>query len=336
MKKEKIAKKDLYLNCFNVAPGVWGLKDLLVNVYMIHNPIDNNWILVDAGLKTSAPKIRRMAEHLFWPDTRPSAIILTHAHFDHVGSLNTLAEEWEVPVYAHAMEKPYLTGVSSYPPPDPSVGGGLLSAISWAYPKGPIDIHSRLEILPADGSVPGMPEWKFIHTPGHAPGHISLFRQRDRVLLAGDAFVTTKQESAVSVILQSKELSGPPKYFTYNWGSAARSVRILANLNPDIVATGHGKPMKGEEMRTSLHNLADHFEELAVPTSGRYVGDPALVNEDGVQYVPPANNYGLLLKLAGVTAAVVVGFLLTRKFNQKEKALFNFTQKEKGFSRIFA
>lgn len=325
MKKEKIAKKNLYLNCFNVAPGVWGLKDLFVNVYMIHNPIDNNWVLVDTGLKNTAIKIRRMAEHLFWPDTRPSAIILTHAHFDHVGSLNTLAEEWEVPVYAHYMEKPYVTGASSYPPPDPSVGGGLMSAMSWAFPKGPIDIEKRLQLLPQDGSVPGLQEWKYIHTPGHAPGHISLYRQRDGVLLAGDACVTTKQESVVSVILQTKEISGPPKYFTYNWNSAARSVRTLAELNPEIIATGHGKPMRGEEMRRSLHNLANHFEELAVPAHGRYVGEPALVNEEGVQYIPPVHSYGLVLKLAGLTAAALVIFLLAKNYSNKQKPLLHFS-----------
>jgi hypothetical protein len=146
------------------------------------------------------------------------------------------------------------------------------------------------------------------------------------VLIAGDAFVTTKQESAVSVMLQSKELSGPPKYFTYNWDSAARSVRTLADLNPDIVATGHGKPLRGQEMRRSLHNLADRFEELAVPAHGRYVGDPALVNENGVQYVPPANNYGLILQAAGLTAVAVIGFLLAKNYTtKKRKSLFNFS-----------
>ena len=325
MKKEKVAKKDLYLNSFNVAPGVWGLKDLFVNVYMIHNPLDSSWVLIDAGLKTSAPKIRRMAEHLFWPDTRPAAIILTHAHFDHVGSLNTLAEEWEVPVYAHPMERPYLTGLSSYPPPDPSVGGGLMSAMAWAYPKGPIELKNRLEILPADGSIPNLPDWRYIHTPGHAPGHISLYRERDGVLIAGDAFVTTKQESAISVMLQTKEISGPPKYFTYNWQSAGRSVRILSDLHPQIVATGHGKPMKGEEMRRSLHNLANRFRELAVPSHGRYVDDPAMVNEQGVQYIPPANNYGMILKIAGITAAALVGFLLTKNYTKKKRSLFDFS-----------
>ena len=325
---KRARSKNAYLSSFIVAPGVWGMKDLFVNIYMIHNPIDNNWVLVDAGLKSSAPKIRMLAEELFWPDTRPSAIVLTHAHFDHVGSLNTLAEEWETPIYAHVMEKPYLTGMSSYPPPDPSVGGGLMSAMSWAYPKGPIDVSKRLNILPADGSIPGLPGWQYIHTPGHAPGHISLYREVDGVLLAGDAFVTTKQESVVSVFFQSKQLSGPPKYFTYNWTSAAASVRTLADLNPDIVATGHGQPMRGEAMRRSLHNLAENFEALAVPAHGRYLNDPAHVNEEGVQYFPPPNHYSIFLKYVGFATAVLVGVLLAKKYTQKRtkrKQLFKFS-----------
>lgn len=311
MKKEKISKQ-MYIDWFAVAPGVWRIKDLFVNVYLIHNPPDNKWVLLDAGLKTSAAKIRKVAEHLFWPETSPSAIVLTHAHFDHIGSLRNLAEEWDVPIYAHAMEKPYLTGVSSYPPPDPSVGGGLMTLLSFTYPKGPVDVAERLLILPEDGTIPGLPEWKYIHTPGHAPGHISLFRQRDKLLLAGDAFVTTCQESAFSVMMQSRELHGPPKYFTYNWQSAERSVRILADLEPEIAATGHGKPMAGESMRKALHNLAENFHELAVPHSGRYVAEPALVNYQGVQYTPPAHNRNLLLTVAGITAAAVVGFLVVK------------------------
>ena len=312
MKQEKI-KKQMYIDWYSVAPGVWRIKDLYVNMYLIHNPADNKWVLLDAGLKSSARKIQKVANHLFWPESKPSSIILTHAHFDHTGSLKKLAEEWDVPVYAHSLEKPYLTGISSYPPPDPSVGGGLMSLLSFTYPKGPIDISDRLLILPDDGSIPDLPEWKYYHTPGHAPGHISLFRQRDRLLLAGDAFVTTCQESAFSVLLQKREMHGPPKYFTYNWGSAERSVKLLADLEPEIAATGHGKPMSGKELRQGLHSLAEHFREEAVPRSGRYVNEPALVNYDGVQYTPPPKNTRLILTVAGITTAALVGFLVAKK-----------------------
>jgi glyoxylase-like metal-dependent hydrolase (beta-lactamase superfamily II) len=311
MKREKISKQ-MYIDWYSVAPGVWRIKDVFVNMYLIHNPSHNKWVLVDTGLKTSAGKIHKVAGHLFWPDSKPAAIILTHAHFDHVGSLRKLADKWDVPIYAHSLERPYLTGVSSYPPPDPTVGGGLMSLLSFIYPKGPIDVSDRLLALPDDGTIPELPEWRYYHTPGHAPGHISLFRQRDRLLLAGDAFVTTNQESAISVLLQKRKMHGPPKYFTYNWISAERSVKTLADLEPEIAATGHGSPMAGEELRQTLHHLADNFREIAVPHSGRYIEEPALVNYDGVQFTPPSKNKKLILAVAGITTAALVGFLMAR------------------------
>lgn len=319
MKREKIDKQ-MYIDWYSVAPGVWRIKDLLVNMYLIHNPSNNTWVLLDTGLSTSANKIKNVAKHLFWPEITPSAIVLTHAHFDHTGSLRKLADEWDVPIYAHSLEKPYLTGASSYPPPDPSVGGGMMSLLSFLYPKKPVDVADRLVILPEDGTIPVLPDWKYFHTPGHAPGHISLFRASDKLLLAGDAFVTTRQESALSVITQKREVHGPPKYFTYNWGSAERSVKILAALDPNIAATGHGKPMAGSELRDALHHLADNFRELAVPRSGRYVDEPALVNYDGVQYTPPPRNTKLLLAVAGITTAAVVGFLVAK--NRKRLSLW--------------
>lgn len=306
-------KRQHKINWFAVAPGVWGIKDIFVNMYLVHLPSEHGWVLVDAGLKSSGSKIKKVAEHLFWPDISPKAIILTHAHFDHVGSLKALADEWDVPVYAHTMEEPFLTGLSSYPPPDPSVGGGMMSLMSWAYPKGPIDISDRLYLLPEDGSIPFMPEWTYIHTPGHAPGHISLFRKRDGLLLAGDAFVTTRQESAIAVMRQEKELNGPPKYFTYNWSTAGESVKRLTGLDIRIAATGHGKPMSGDELRNGLYNLSVNFEELAVPAHGRYVDDPALVNREGIQYLPPSKTTGLILKAVGITAAAIFTIMFAKK-----------------------
>src|SRR5690606_32134649 len=135
-------------------------------------------------------------------------------------------------IFAHAQELPYLTGHRSYPSADPTVGGGLMSAMSFMYPNSPINLGSHIHALAKDGSLPKMPDWQYIHTPGHTPGHISLFRGRDKVLIAGDAFVTTQAESAIDVLTNRKKLSGPPKYFTPNWVSAALSVRKLKDLRP--------------------------------------------------------------------------------------------------------
>ncbi|HVG41932.1 MAG TPA: MBL fold metallo-hydrolase, partial [Chitinophagaceae bacterium] len=174
-------------NVFAVAPGVWRMKDLFVNVFIIQDRDSTNWVLVDAGLKSSATKIRKMATEVFGSTGKPIAIVMTHGHFDHRGSLKELADEWGVSAYCHHMEMPYLTGKASYPPPDPTVGGGMMSYSSFLYPKAPIDVSDHILELPEDGSIPELNDWKWIHTPGHTPGHISLFREKDGVLVAGDA-----------------------------------------------------------------------------------------------------------------------------------------------------
>jgi glyoxylase-like metal-dependent hydrolase (beta-lactamase superfamily II) len=317
MKEEITQTKEKHSLYFDVAPNVWGTKDVFVNMYMVQDKETKDWVLIDAGLRSSAPKVLKMAEKLFGTDSRPAAIILTHGHFDHTGSLLKLAEEWHVPVYCHYLELPYLSGRSSYPPPDASVDGGLMAKMAWVYPKKPINAEDRLQVLPSDGSVPFLSEWEYIYTPGHAPGHVSFFRRHDRVLIAGDAIVTTIQESAMSVMVQRKKLSGPPKYFTYDWEAARNSVITLAELKPRIIASGHGKPMQGPEMEAALHNLARHFDEIAVPRHGRYKNEPALVDASGVRYIPPKERkVPWLLISVGVTvvaAAVTIALLNSGK-----------------------
>lgn len=307
-------------NLFTVAPGVWGRKDLFVNFFMIQDLVTDQWVLVDAGLKWSAPKIKEMAAYLFGEETKPKAIILTHGHFDHVGSVAKLAEEWDVPIYSHHLEVPYLTGQSNYPPPDPSVGGGLMATMSFLYPSSPINIWKRIKVLPAGGKIPILPEWKYVHTPGHAPGHISLFREGDGVLIAGDAFVTTHQESAISVMLQTRAISGPPMYFTSDWDAAKRSVMDLIDMAPKTAATGHGMPMRGKELKKALTELKNNFDEKEIPRQGRYVQTPAVTNANGVMYVPPKKHdkNELAIKAFAVTTMFVLGMVWkTYKRNKK-------------------
>jgi glyoxylase-like metal-dependent hydrolase (beta-lactamase superfamily II) len=134
--------------------------------------------------------------------------------------------------------------------------------------------------------VPSMPGWRWLHTPGHSAGHVSLWRESDRALVAGDAFITTDQESAYSVAVQKPEMHGPPMYFTPDWASARASVEKLVALGPEVVITGHGRPMAGESMRSALHTLARDFDQVAVPKHGRYAGRPATA-ADGSAYREP-------------------------------------------------
>ncbi|MBB5394383.1 MBL fold metallo-hydrolase [Mucilaginibacter sp. AK015] len=299
---------------FQVAQGVWGMRIYLVNVFMIANRrgAARGWVLVDAGIKGAASKIIAMAEALFGPGTKPAAIILTHGHPDHTGALSELLKYWDVPVYAHHMELPYLTGRSAYPPADPEVGGGLMSLMSWIWRTKPLNISRNIREIDLYDGIPELPEWKVIHTPGHTPGHISLFFPLNTTLIAGDAFTTTEAESALSVLTYHKKVSGPPKYFTTDWIAAAKSVRKLAALQPRIAATGHGGVMRGKELSAGLNLLANRFESIAVPQSGRYVGHGAVADENGVRYIPPYT--GTLKRNAAVAAAAtILGFLLVRK-----------------------
>lgn len=286
-----------------VAPGVFRLKIVFVNVYFIEN--NGSWALIDAGLSGSSGKIIKAAAKQFGKDQAPEAIFLTHGHFDHVGAIKNLLPHWNVKIYAHPLETPYLSGKSNYPPADPTVGGGAMSLMSWLFPDTPIDISANLAVY-SNETLPGFPDWRIIHTPGHAPGHVSYFREKDGTLIAGDAFLTVKQESASAVFSQAQKVHGPPQYFTYDWYAAQESIKLLADLNPKVAACGHGIPMEGELLTLELRELIDTFFDTAVPTRGRYVGHPALVDSNGVKVLPPVLNKENKPKLIGLAAGIVV------------------------------
>ncbi|RYD51832.1 MAG: MBL fold metallo-hydrolase [Sphingobacteriales bacterium] len=242
----------------------------IVNLVFIGQPGDS-WVLVDAGMPKSGTEIIEAAEARFGTANPPAAILLTHGHFDHIGSIIALAEHWKVPVYAHPLEFPYLTGAQAYPEPDATVEGGLLAKIAAYYPNEPIDIREVLQPLPADGTVPGLPDWQWIHVPGHAPGQVAFFRKSDQLLLAADAFVTVQQDSLYKVLVQKTEVCGPPVYFTTDWKAAHESVLKLAGLQPETVISGHGTAMTGTALREGLQELLDHWNEVAVPDYGKWV-----------------------------------------------------------------
>jgi glyoxylase-like metal-dependent hydrolase (beta-lactamase superfamily II) len=285
-----------------VAPGVVRIPVRIVNAFLVGDP-GGPWVLVDSGTPGSAEKIRAVAERRFGAEARPTAIILTHGHGDHTGSAATLSDLWDVPVYAHRLELPFITGLSAYPPPDPTVGGPF-ALLSRLMPNRTIaDLRERAHELPPDGEVPGMEGWRSVHTPGHTPGHVALFRPEDRVLLAGDALATMDADSFSDMLSRKQKISRPAAPVTPDWDAAERSVKEMATLRARVLAPGHGEPMAGPAVADELAKFAERFP---VPERGRYIGEPARFDERGIAWLPPTPP-DPLPKAAVVVSLVLLG-----------------------------
>jgi glyoxylase-like metal-dependent hydrolase (beta-lactamase superfamily II) len=265
-----------------LAPDLGWLPISFVNVYFIGRP-GGPWVLVDSGLPGRANQIFEVAEARFGAGARPEAILLTHGHFDHAGSALDLAEAWDVPIYAHRLEIPYLTGKSDYPPPDPTMGGAV-AFLSRFMPSRTRDLGERVRELHPN-EVPGAAGWEWLATPGHSPGHISFFRPSDRVLLAGDAFATMNMDSWSGLITGKRTLARAGAPFNTDWDATRLSVKELAKLRPNVVGCGHGIPRSDPQLTTELERFAERFRP---PRSGRYVRRPARTDERGVVSLPPA------------------------------------------------
>ena len=285
-----------------VAPGVTRLPILFVNAYTVALD-DGSWVLVDTGLPRADAYVRQACDERL--AGAPRAIILTHGHFDHAGNARALAEHYDVPIYAHRAELPFLTGRSDYPPADSSMGGAI-AQLARAFPTGGYDFGERVRALPDDGSVPGLPGWRWLHTPGHTPGHVSLWRASDRTLLAGDALATMDLDSYLAQVTHARELARSPVPFVPDWDAAERSVRELADLRPAALGAGHGRAITDADLAERLERLASTVQR---PAHGRYAHESAHFDERlGVTSVPPpVTDYALGRLAAGLG---VIGLLI--------------------------
>ena len=262
-----------------IAHEVAVIPGIIANAYLVGNAA--SWVLVDAGTPGRERKIAAASEARFGRGARPRAIVLTNGHFDHAGSAGPLADLWSVPVYAHPLELPYLTGRARYPPLDPTAPG-FFSALSRLFPSTTVNLGGRVAALEAHRSAPGLEEWECLDTPGHTPGHVAFFRPRGAVLLAGDAVTTMNLDSFLGTIAKRRQVCRPPVPATTDWERARRSVQLLAALRPTLIAAGHGTPMR--DAAGQLQALADRFP---MPAYGRYAHEAVRADESGVTYLPP-------------------------------------------------
>ena len=251
--------------------GPWGRTQ--TNAYLVRDEL--SWFLVDAGWENDGPRIEEAARSLLGPGLAPSAILLTHAHPDHSGSARQLARAWGCPVFAHTAEVPIATGdfaamVRHAGPLDRWLILPLMRVIGRRRREAILAAGSLAGIvrpLAPDGTIPGMDAWRWIPTPGHTPGHVAYVRARDRVILSGDAILTLEVNTWAGLLRQRQGLSGPPWYTTWDRRAAMASIGEIADMEPSVLAGGHGLPLAGPWTAAAVHAFA--ARTLRDPAPGR-------------------------------------------------------------------
>jgi glyoxylase-like metal-dependent hydrolase (beta-lactamase superfamily II) len=200
-----------------------------VNCYLVRE--DDGFTLIDTAWPSSqARPIMQEASKLGLPIVR---ILLTHAHIDHVGSLDALhASLPDTQVAISERDARFLSGDKSLDPSEPQV------PLRGGYPVCTTKPTSLLHEGDRIGSL------EVIATPGHTPGHLAFLDTRDRSLIAGDAFQTL---GGVAVSGTFKPLFPPPALSNWHKGSSLASARKLLALQPSLLAIGHGRVLSNPQ-----------------------------------------------------------------------------------------
>jgi glyoxylase-like metal-dependent hydrolase (beta-lactamase superfamily II) len=216
-----------------------------VNCYLVRE--DDGLTLIDTGLPGSAGAILAAAQKEGLAIRR---IVLTHAHGDHIGSLDALRQQLpEAEVLISARDARFLSGDMSLDPSEPQL------KLRGSYQT----VKTRPSRLLHEGDQVG--SLQVISTPGHTPGHIALFDPRDGSLIAGDAFQT---RAGVAVSGTIRLLFPFPALATWSRPLALASARQLRALQPSRLAVGHGEVLEQPlaEMDQAIAVTARQLGEL--------------------------------------------------------------------------
>jgi glyoxylase-like metal-dependent hydrolase (beta-lactamase superfamily II) len=231
-----------------VADGVWLVRGDFrgaMNVYLLED--EGGVVAFDAGTKSMRKDVARQAAEL----GGLRRVVLGHAHADHRGT----APYFGVPVHCHPDEvadaesdaaiTPYMD-LSQLP----------VAWVRWIYPT----LLRRWDggAVKIDGTVAEGDEvagFQVLHFPGHAPGLIGLWRESDRVAIVSDTIYLV--DSARLKPLPEGEASVPHPAWAWDHARAKESVRKLAALEPRVVAAGHERPLRGENLRETLERAAE-------------------------------------------------------------------------------
>ena len=219
------------------------------------------WAALDAGVREAAGGWERVAAHL-----------VTHMHVDHVGLVRRVREASGAPLLMGALDAERMAHAEAHPEEEAEYraalvrGGGAPEELRRGIEAARVESNPFTAYLPADeplrggeGEVPGARGWRWIWTPGHTAGHLSLFRPADGVLVAGDA-VLPRITPTIGVNRQREDPVG----------DYLDALRRLEALGVRRLLPGHGDPPA---------DPAGRIRELAAATREETRAVEALVGE---------------------------------------------------------
>jgi glyoxylase-like metal-dependent hydrolase (beta-lactamase superfamily II) len=219
-----------------VSEHIWSIRSWMLIPVKVWVVLDSDGItLVDTGFPYMADGIMQFIERLHAGPLK--RILLTHGHSDHVGSVTKFVDRLSIPIYAHRIEIPYMQGELPYPrrkKTENNVPKGLAKPLNGSS-------DDCLEIVA--GLTPYL-------TPGHSPGHVVYYHEKDKVLLAGD-LCTSK----------GGKMYRPIPMFTADMVESLKSSAIVKQLNPKRLEVCHGN---------SVFHPAEHLQEYILETSKKF------------------------------------------------------------------
>ncbi len=190
-----------------------------INVYVVGD------VLIDAATRQAEKRIMRQLS-----GRTIAAHALTHAHPDHQGSSHAVCERLGIPLWCGQGDVPAMETPGAIVNPKAPRWLNVLQGRFWTGPPHPVS-----RALGEGDQVAG---FTVLETPGHSPGHVSFWRESDRVLIVGDVL------GNMNFITGIPGLNTPPDLFTPDPARNRESARRLAELRPALACFGHGAPLR--------------------------------------------------------------------------------------------
>ncbi len=217
----------------------------IMNCFLVKE--NDGFTLIDTGMGGSEKGILTTAAEL---GTSIRRISLTHAHIDHVGSLDALHKLLpNAEVSISARDSRFLKGDKSLDPAESK------EKLRGGYPV----VSTVPDRLLQEGDLIG--SLQVIASPGHTPGHVAFFDPRDRTLIAGDAYST---KGGISTAGTLKLLFPLPAMATWSKATGLRSAETLIALKPARLAVGHGRTLENPvpAMQSAIDDAKRHIQRL--------------------------------------------------------------------------